>query len=321
MLPSRARMTTRVVVALLPPTATYRIFPPGAATPCPPTVTPGSGPAANAAGAVQSPRAREARRRRITGRTPVAADGFLDLDQNRVALPSARTYGGKADPAAVAAARELLARHDHATGAVVHAGRVPGGRRPLRVEDGLERREPLERGVASRPLVDGEVADRDDLVREAPLVDRADGALVRAERPAVLVLARDAELARHLRGLLHHVQLVEGRGEAVEDHRVDELAVPEPVAEPRLLQQVGRVRHRLHAARDDQLVVAGADHLVGDLDCADRRRADLVDRVGADLDRDPRADRRLARRGLARSRLEHLAHDHVLDLVGPEPGP
>src|SRR5204862_875197 len=37
-------------------------------------------------------------------------------------------------------------------------------------------------------------------------------------------------------------------------------------------------------------------------------------RVGADLDRDPRADGGLPRRRLARTRLEHLAHDHVLDL-------
>src|SRR5207237_6621382 len=47
--------------------------------------------------------------------------------------------------------------------------------------------------------------------------------------------------------------------------------------------------------------------------------ADLVDRVGADFDRQSRADRRLPGRRLARSALQDLAHDHVLHLAGLEP--
>src|SRR5207302_7323013 len=62
-------------------------------------------------------------------------------------------------------------------------------------------------------------------------------------------------------------------------------------------------------------------HLVRHLDGTDRRRADLVDRVGADLDRESGPDRRLPRRGLARAALQHLAHDHVLDLVVLDSGP
>src|SRR5207244_7322347 len=54
---------------------------------------------------------------------------------------------------------------------------------------------------------------------------------------------------------------------------------------------------------------------------ADRRRADLVDRVGADLDRQTGADRRLPRRRLAGAALQHLPHDHVLDLVVLDAGP
>ena len=200
-------------------------------------------------------------------------------------------------------------------GAVVHARRVAGGRRALGVEDRLQRGELLERGVAPRALVDGQVADRDDLVREPALVDRLDRALVRAKRPAVLLLARDPELAAHERRLLDHVAAVEGRRQPVVDHRVDQRAVAEPVAEARLLEQVRRVRHRLHAAGDDHLAVAGADHRVGDLDRADRGGADLVDRVGADLLRNPGADRGLPGGRLADAGLEHLAHDHVLDLV------
>ena len=138
---------------------------------------------------------------------------------------------------------------------------------------------------------------------------------VRAERPRVLLLARDPELAGDERGLLDHVQPVEARVEPVVDHQVDQRPVAEPVAEARPGERVRRVRHRLHPARDDELGVARADHRVGDLDRADRRGADLVDRVGGRLDRDPRADRRLPRRRLAGARLQHLAHDHVVGLA------
>ena len=103
-------------------------------------------------------------------------------------------------------------------------------------------------------------------------------------------------------------------------HQIDERPVAELVAEPRLRERERRVRHRLHTAGDDDVVVACADHLVGDLDRPDARRADLVDRVGRHLDRQPRADRRLPRRRLAGAGLEHLAHDHVLDVGALEPG-
>ena len=94
-------------------------------------------------------------------------------------------------------------------------------------------------------------------------------------------------------------------------------AVAEPVPEACVRQQVRRVRHRLHAARDDHVVLAGADHQVGDLDRADRGRADLVDRVGGHLLRDARADRGLPRGRLPGAGLQHLAHD---DVARPRPG-
>src|SRR5919108_2914469 len=219
-----------------------------------------------------------------------------------------------------ALARVLLARNDEGAGAVVDAGRVTRGRRAVRVEDRLEPRQLLERRVPARPLVDGDVVDGDDLVLEQAVVDGLDGALVRAERPLVLILAADPKLPRDERRLLDHVALVERRREAVVHHHVDDDAVPEAVAEAGLLEDVGRVRHRLHAAGHDDAVVAGADHLVGHLDSTDAGGTYLVDRVRADLDRQAGADGCLARRGLAGAALEHLPHDHVLDLVVLDPG-
>ena len=98
-------------------------------------------------------------------------------------------------------------------------------------------------------------------------------------------------------------------------HEVDELAVPELVAEAGFRDGVGRVRHRLHATGHDHVVVAGADHRVRDLHRADARRAHLVDRVRGHVDRQSGADRGLPRGRLAGAALEHLAHDDVLDVA------
>ena len=52
-----------------------------------------------------------------------------------------------------------------------------------------------------------------------------------------------------------------GIPEAVEDHPVDELGVAHAVAGARAVEVVGGVRHRLHAARDDDVRVAQRDRL------------------------------------------------------------
>ena len=219
-----------------------------------------------------------------------------------------------------ACARPLLRADDDARRPVGHPGRVAGRRRALGVEDRLQRGELLERRVAADALVRGQVADGDDLVLEEPGVLRSRGTLVRPVRPRVLVLAGDAELARHGGCLLDHVEAVERRREAVEDHVVEHLAVAEAVAEAPLGQQIRRARHRLHATRHDDVVATGRDHQLCDLDRADRGGADLVDRVRGHLLRDARPDRRLARRRLSDAGLEHLAHDDVPDVLAGDPG-
>src|SRR6185437_1876204 len=93
-----------------------------------------------------------------------------------------------------ALARELLARHDERAGTVVHSRGVAGCGRALRIEDGRKPRELLVGRVTSRGFVHRELSDGHDLLFEPPVVDRVDRALVRAQRPTVLVLARDAEL-------------------------------------------------------------------------------------------------------------------------------
>ena len=58
--------------------------------------------------------------------------------------------------------------------------------------------------------------------------------LVRAQRPAVEVGARELELVADLGGLVEHLAAAERVGQAVVDHRVERLGVAHAVAEARL---------------------------------------------------------------------------------------
>ena len=102
-------------------------------------------------------------------------------------------------------------------------GALPAVVVPSRVEDRLQRGELLERGVAARRLVERR-ARRPATISSAkrPASIAATARAVRAVGPGVLLLARDAELARDERGLLDHVPAVEARDEPVVDHQVDQ---------------------------------------------------------------------------------------------------
>jgi hypothetical protein len=82
--------------------------------------------------------------------------------------------------------RPLVGGEDQRAGAVVHARGVAGGVGPLLVERPLEARQPLERRVSPRSLVDVDRRlallrldrHRDDLLGEPPVVDGLDRQLV-----------------------------------------------------------------------------------------------------------------------------------------------
>ena len=178
------------------------------------------------------------------------------------------------------ALRELLRAHDDARRAVVHARRVAGGDRPFGIHDRLERGELLERRVAADALVRRRPrrparSRRRRAPRPAP--SRRARASGSPSRPAPRARCRARGRRRAACCTMCCSSKVERRPSQI--IRSTSVAVAHLVAEARLRQRVRRVRHRLHAARDDDLDVAGADHRVGDLDRADRRRAHLVDRV------------------------------------------
>ncbi len=188
---------------------------------------------------------------------------------------------------------------------------------------GLRRAERLERRVAPGPFVDGHdrlaalcVAERDrgGLGIEATGVDGGDGLLVARERECVLVLAADAVLDRDTFGVGAHVAVLDRAPQPVVDGRVDQLTVAEAEAEPGTRDEVRRLVHRLHAARDDGLGVAGADLRGGEHDRLQAGAADPIDGRGARSVRQTRLEERLAGRGLPDTRLQDLAHEDLVDL-------
>src|SRR6476620_11297928 len=223
-----------------------------------------------------------------------------------------------------------LAHHDHGGGAVGDLRGGPGRDRAVLAEGRTEPPQALRGGVRPDPLVGPELdrvalalrdRDRHDLVVEEAVLPRLRGELVAAR--GVLVLLVPGELQVALVGLLGqqaHRLVGEGVPQPVEGHVVAHahVAVLEPLAA--LLEQVRGVGHGLLPTGHDDLELAGADELVGQGDRVEAGQADLVDGQRRDAHRDARLGGRLAGRDLAGARLQHLAHDHVVDLVAADAG-
>jgi hypothetical protein len=157
--------------------------------------------------------------------------------------------------------------------------------------------------------------DRHDLVVEDPVGDRLLGLLLAARSECVLFLAADlVPVGEILRGAAH-VDVVKGIPETVVDHRVDQLSIAHPRAEPSRRHQVRGTRHVLHAAGHDDLDVACADHLRGDRDRLEAGSAEHVDCRRRDLLRDARGDRHLAGHVLSEPCLQDAAEHDLVDLM------
>src|ERR1039458_3775766 len=88
----------------------------------------------------------------------------------------------------------------------------------------------------------------------------------------------------------------------------------------RTRQQVRRVRHRLHAAGDDDVRLARSDHEVGEVDGLEAGETDLIDGGGVDGHRDTALDGRLTSGDLTPSSLKDLTHQHEVDTGGFDAG-
>ena len=158
-------------------------------------------------------------------------------------------------------------------------------------------------------------AHRGDLAVEDAVLGGPGGALVRLGRHFVLggpVDAEDQVLA--LRRQAHGVP-VEGVGQAVVRGHVEGLDRAVRPALPGTGQHVRCAGHGLLAAGDHHRGVAAADHPGGVDHGGEAREADLVDGHRGNVPADAGADGALARRVLAGSGLQDLAHDHAVHLV------
>src|SRR5436190_16547074 len=153
-------------------------------------------------------------------------------------------------------------------------------------------------GVDDGLAAPGRDLDRHDLVLEAAGLLRRFGLGLRPDGKAVLLLAGDLPALRDILGGVAHMVAVERIPQPVTDHRIDELGVPhfDAVAQ---MDAVRRLAHALLPAGDDDLGIAVADRLVPERNGAQSRPAELVYAVGGHLERNARADRRLASRVLA----------------------
>ena len=106
-----------------------------------------------------------------------------------------------------------------------------------------------------------------------------------------------------------HQAGVERAPQAVGDDRVAQLGVAVAEAAAGAVGEVRRVGHRLHAAGDDDVGLAGGDHLVGEVDGVEPGQAHLVDVDRRHAHRDAGLDGGLAARHLALAGHQHLAHD------------
>ena len=142
---------------------------------------------------------------------------------------------------------------------------------------------------------------------------------MRCRRECILVFAGKVVARIRPLGALAHAALIDRAGERVEGHRVDHRPVAVLHSGSRAHEQVWRIRHRLHATGDDAVELACADELVGERDGIDARQAHLVDRERRDVHRDARLHSCLACGHLAGTCLQHLPHDHVLDIGRGDP--
>ena len=217
--------------------------------------------------------------------------------------------------------------HEHQGGGAVGQGRgVAGGDGAVRDERRAQRRPAISTVVSGRMPSSAVDGDRVALAlldaigaispSKTPSFAAAGGALVRRGRDLVLGGPVDAEgqvlaLRRQPHGLP-----VEGVGQPVVGGDVEGLDRAVGPALPGAGQHVRCAGHGLLAAGDHHRGVAAADHPGGVDHGGEAREADLVDGHRGDVPADAGADGALARRVLARSGLQDLAHDHAVHLVG-----
>ncbi len=161
--------------------------------------------------------------------------------------------------------------------------------------------------------------DRRHFCVELACLQRAQGAPNRLRRELILRGARELVAARGGVREATHQLAVERTLQAVVEHVIEDFAVTHAIAATGLQEQVRRVRHRLHAAGENDVRTAGADLIGAHHHGLHPGAAHFVDGRGRSSYGDPGAQRGLARRRLAQAGGQYAAHDHFLDVAGLQP--
>ena len=230
----------------------------------------------------------------------------------------------------------LLAHDDQSSSAVVDGGGVGGGDDAVLLEAGLQLAQNLhgahagafvgiKHGVALLALDD----NGNDLVLESAVGNSLGGLLLRMEGKLVQLLTADGVVAVLLLvGLVgadvlggHAHVHVEAGGipQSVVDHRVDQLALAHggahAVAVAALHHGERSHVHVLHAACNDDVGIAGLDHLGSHVDAVQTGAADDVDGDGGGLDGQAGLQGSLTSDVLAQTGLDDAAHVDMVDLL------
>ena len=161
--------------------------------------------------------------------------------------------------------------------------------------------------------------DGDDLLGKGAGFGRGDRTIVARCGPLVLFGATDAQFGVVPVGGLAHEHLVERTHQAVLVERIDEFRSAVAVAETRPVENVRRVRHRLHTAGHHDARFAGSDVHVCISDRCGPGETRLVDRRRRNRHRDAALEGGLPARDLPLAGLDHMPEEHFVDLVPYEP--
>jgi len=179
----------------------------------------------------------------------------------------------------------LALLHQHqCRGAVGNRAGVGGGHRAVFGECRLQLRNFFDVGIARLLIgINKLIAlarryrDRNDFILEPAIVDGSVGTLQRFDRKGIHLLAGNAFFIRDFLSKRTHQAAGFGILQAIQKHVIEHLAVAHTGAVTVLVQYIGSIGHRLHAASDHDLTRTGNNLVMGEHGGAHAGAAQLVD--------------------------------------------
>src|SRR3954463_786481 len=158
-----------------------------------------------------------------------------------------------------------------------------------------------------------------DFSVEASAVNRTLGALLRAQRILILLLARYIELTHKNFSSFAHHHFGQGTEESVAIHPIEDFLFAEPISPTRAVEVIRKARHGFCAACEYTIHVAVCDFLKSESDGLQSGGARLIDRVRRYTFGNSAAHRNLATDIGPSASLARVADDGFFDLLSSNP--